>query len=66
MRRISHPLSLLGAAIVCALLMGLGAWQLQRAEEKQAWFDSYAARVKELPIQITAGLLGPDLSLIHI
>ncbi len=61
-RRISHPLSLLGAAIVCALLIGLGAWQLQRAEEKQAWFDSYAARVKEAPIQITSSLVGPDRS----
>ncbi|MGB1774590.1 MAG: SURF1 family cytochrome oxidase biogenesis protein, partial [Arenicellales bacterium] len=45
-----------------ALLIGLGIWQLQRADEKQAWFDSYRARISEAPIQITARLLGPDRS----
>ena len=61
-RRISHPLTLLGVAVICALLIGLGIWQLQRAEEKQAWFDSYRARINEAPIQITTRLLGPDRS----
>ena len=61
-RRISHPLALLGVSVIFALLIGLGIWQLQRADEKQAWFDGYSARISEAPIQITARLLGPDRS----
>ena len=52
----------MGVAVICALLIGLGIWQLQRAEEKQAWFDSYRARINEPPIQITTRLLGSDRS----
>ena len=48
--------------MIFALLIGLGIWQLQRANEKQVWFDSYSARISEAPIQITARLLGPDRS----
>ena len=61
-RRISHPLALLGISVIFALLIGLGIWQLERANEKQVWFDSYSARISEAPIQITDRLLGPDRS----
>jgi len=53
---------LLGVASICALLIGLGLWQLQRAEEKQVWYDSYSARATETPIQITSAVLQPDRS----
>ena len=55
-------MALLGVSVIFALLIGLGIWQLQRADEKQAWFDGYSARISEAPIQITARLLGPDRS----
>ena len=61
-RRISHPLALLGVAVICAFLIGLGIWQLQRAEEKQVWYDSYSVRANEVPIQITGTLLQPGHS----
>ncbi len=61
-RRISHPLALLGVATICAILIGLGFWQLQRAEEKQIWYDSYSARATEPPIQITGSSLRPGRS----
>lgn len=61
-RRISHPLALLGAAVICAGFIGLGIWQLQRADEKQAWYDSYSLRATEAPIQIPGTLLQPGRS----
>jgi len=61
-RRISHPLALLGTAVICAGFIGLGIWQLQRAEEKQAWYDSYSSRASEAPIRITDTLLQPGQS----
>ena len=55
-------MALLGVSVIFAFLIGLGIWQLQRADEKQAWFEGYSARISEAPIQITARLLGPDRS----
>lgn len=50
-------MALFAVAVVVTLLIGLGVWQLQRAEEKQAWYESYAVRANEAPIRITEILM---------
>lgn len=46
-------LALLGVAIFCAL----GAWQLQRADEKRALQAEYDRRTAQLPILLTSAVL---------
>jgi len=53
--RFSPPLwATLGCALGCALLAGLGVWQLQRAAYKQGLFDRYRERAHAQPIALPA------------
>lgn len=47
--------------LLLALLLALGMWQLQRAEQKRALLDAYAARPTDEAVQLAAGFEpGPE------
>ena len=43
-------------------LLALGAWQLQRAEQKKVYFDQQTQRSKQSPIQVSKVVIGPEKS----
>jgi surfeit locus 1 family protein len=58
MRRIIFPL-LLGL-VGCAILVGLGTWQMQRMEWKRAILDEITAKIIAPPVALLAAPVSPD------
>ncbi|HJP07881.1 MAG TPA: SURF1 family cytochrome oxidase biogenesis protein, partial [Arenicellales bacterium] len=57
-RRILRPLPLLAIAVILALLVALGVWQLRRAAQKQEMFNEFTARAQGPTIQVLTEPLG--------
>ena len=51
----------LGVAVVLSVLVLLGFWQLQRAQEKQMLVDRYEARVNAKSVQVSQTRMVPGL-----
>ena len=51
----------LGVAVVLSVLVLLGYWQLQRAQEKQMLVDRYEARVNAKSVQVSQTRMVPGL-----
>src|SRR5688500_2651681 len=50
----------LAAALMLALLLSLGRWQMNRAEEKEARQALYDARFAETPVQLTGSVAAAE------
>ncbi len=57
LRRILPTLAALAAFV---LLLALGLWQLERAQEKQALGDAFERRTREPPVQLDTAAVDPD------
>lgn len=53
--------------LLLALLLSLGFWQLDRAEQKRALLAAYAERPNDAPIQLSSGFVpGPEWRYRHV
>jgi len=52
----------IGVALLCALFLTLGFWQLQRLEQKRAANALILARMQEPPLTLSGQTLDPDLA----
>ncbi|MBT8115876.1 MAG: SURF1 family protein [Arenicella sp.] len=51
------PLLIIGAVVVCLIMLRLGVWQLDRAEQKQLILDQTLAQASQAPISLDHLLL---------
>jgi surfeit locus 1 family protein len=50
----------IGAALIIALTLALGRWQVNRAEEKDARQALLEARLRETPVLLTGSVGSPE------
>jgi surfeit locus 1 family protein len=55
----SRWLAVAGAALMAAICLGLGSWQLGRLREKEAWIAEMSARLEREPVRLETALTDP-------